>query len=1016
MHRPLLKFLTNMVSTSLFNGKRLSGFFLMFFAFIFSFGIILAESGKEEHSELEPVLESYLSTAPPAFTFFDPFTGLPTTSYVLDTLCPGETMVHCIDVESESTDHNITGVTGNIGTVTLTPFEQPFDSCFSYTAPFSFTGFDTVTVTVDNQLGNSGTVDIIFLITDPNTPIDAGAPQELCNVTTATLSAVDPDPYANSYWIVNSGTGILADNTAPTTTVSNLSFGNNVFIWVQEYPCGNVNFAVTQISVFDGGAPIANAGPDAFLCSDDNSYTMMANDPEFSANGVWEGISGTATVANIFDANTEVTNLGIGVNCFEWNIDNGPCPGGATVDGMCIYVYDSNHPISDAGPDQEICSSDFVQANLSGNTPVDPAVGQWDLISGTGIIDDPLQPNTFVTGCSVGDNLFTWTIDNGPCGLDIDTVVITIYDGDISNVVDAGPDAEYCSPTFNHFMSANSFDYPASGEWSSITAGVGIVDINDPNTEVTNLTIGDNIFIWQTLNGPCDDPLNPVTDTIIVTIYNSAQAVANAGVDLEFCETGLGPVTMTANEAFYPAIGTWSVGDVGTAVFADINDNSTEVTGLSIGDNELIWSIDNGVCSAVSNDTIVITVFPESSSSANAGPDQEFCTPVSTYTMQATAPLYPATGMWTLVSGFGSIVDPTDANTSINGLAPGVSVFRWTILNGPCGGGDNFDEVSITIFDDNALPAEAGPDQEVCTDPINDLIINLSGSALITPQTGTWTLVQGGGTFSDINDPNATVTNPPVGMNIYEWTVVNGPCTGGQGSDQVTITVYPDFQESADAGPDQDVCSNVASATLDANTAIFPSVGTWTVLEGTGAFNDENDPNTIVSGLSVGVNRFLWTVENGACTPNTTSDEVIITVYDASQFDVDAGADQSVCSDINSVDLEGNDPLGPATGVWQTTTTGTGVFDDPTDPNTEVTGMTIGENIFVWVITNGPCLSDITDSVSVFVFDDNAPSADAGANQNLCLDNNSTFLTAQTPIFPATGEWTLVSGSGTICR
>lgn len=63
------------------------------------------------------------------------------------------------------------------------------------------------------------------------------------------------------------------------------------------------------------------------------------------------------------------------------------------------------------------------------------------------------------------------------------------------------------------------------------------------------------------------------------------------------------------------------------------------------------------------------------------------------------------------------------------------------------------------------------------------------------------------------------------------------------------------------AGPDQSVCGS--SATLNATSTL--NTGTWSVLSGTGTFADANNPNTTVSGLTLGSNVFLWAATSDLC-------------------------------------------------------------------------------------------------------------------------------------------------------
>lgn len=1125
----------------------------------------------------------FLSGFNDAFDFEDPVTGLPTTIYQLATLCPGETIDHCIQVVSCAEDHNIINVEGNEGTVVVTPPSSPFDTCFSYTAPFGFVGYDTTTFTVENRFGYSGQLDIVILVIDPDTPINAGVSQELCSpATSGTLTAVNPDPLVTGTWSVLQGGSTLVSPQSPTTTVNNLALGPNTFLWTQDYGC-EVNTSITQITVYDGTAPAANAGPDATLCSSSNQYTMQANNPGVSGTGTWEITTGNATINNINNATASVTNLGIGVNTFEWNIDNGPCPGGATVDIMTITVYNQNAVAANAGPDQSFCSSTFTNANLAGNLPSVPSTGQWTVVSGSGTFANAAVRNTTVSGLGIGANVFRWTINNGPCGSTNDTVTITLFNATIA-AANAGPDAQYCTPTTNHVMAATSVVGPATGTWI-LVSGSGVIQTpSSPTSAISNLGIGTNVFRWTVSNGPCAAP--PNFDTVTITIFNANIPAANAGSDQEFCSDGFvsaqlaasavslpgtgswsvtagsgtfsnqnsststvsglstgtntfqwtvnnGPcgnssdqitiilydasvedadagadaeyctpttshvmagnavtfpasglwtlisgagtinspssattnvsnlgvgdnvfrwtvsngvcsvsdfdeVTITiynqnqtaaaagpdqefcsglfsstnlaANTANYPASGSWSVVS-GTGTFVNALSPTTSVSGLSLGNNIFQWTIDNGPCGPATSDAVTIVLFDENQEPAAAGPDASFCSPTSTYVMQATAAIAPAVGTWTLVAGTGTINSINNPNSAISGLGIGENIFRWNVDNGACPGAANFDEMSIFIYDENTPLADAGPDQEFCFNPASPLSTTMDASPAIFPGSGTWTLIQGSGVIADASDPNTEISALGIGENIFEWTVTNGPCIPPNSSDQVSILVYNPFQDSSDAGADVEICSDQSDVTLTANTPEHPSFGTWTVTAGSGVFTDINDPTATVSGMSIGLNTFRWTVDNGPCNSDT-NDSMTITVFDVNAPNADAGTDQEICSDQVTVFLDGSNSVFPGVGTWSVIL-GSGIFSDVNDDLSTVTGLSIGENIFQWTIDNGPCPSGITtDTVSIFVFDEDAPAANAGPDQQICTPTTSATLAANTPVYPATGQWTVVSGSG----
>ena len=93
------------------------------------------------------------------------------------------------------------------------------------------------------------------------------------------------------------------------------------------------------------------------------------------------------------------------------------------------------------------------------------------------------------------------------------------------------------------------------------------------------------------------------------------------------------------------------------------------------------------------------------------------------------------------------------------------------------------------------------------------------------PGSGTWTVISGAATFSDINDANATASNLGIGENILQWTIDNGPCSSTGEFDQVSITIYDETTPDADAGDDQERCiDDIIGVVLNATAVNAPSL------------------------------------------------------------------------------------------------------------------------------------------------------------------------------------------------
>ena len=64
----------------------------------------------------------------------------------------------------------------------------------------------------------------------------------------------------------------------------------------------------------------------------------------------------------------------------------------------------------------------------------------------------------------------------------------------------------------------------------------------------------------------------------------------------------------------------------------------------------------------------------------------------------------------------------------------------------------------------------------------------------------------------------------------------------------------------------------------------------------------------------------------------------------------------------------------------------TGTIADPGSPTSAISGLGVGNNVFRWTITNGPCANPVTfDQVTIQVFDQNVPTANAGPDQDCAL-------------------------------
>ena len=240
---------------------------------------------------------------------------------------------------------------------------------------------------------------------------------------------------------------------------------------------------------------------------------------------------------------------------------------------------------------------------------------------------------------------------------------------------------------------------------------------------------------------------------------------------------------------------------------------------------------------------------------ANAGFGGETC---SDY-FALSASTNVGSGYWNPVSNpenFEFIPSNSDPNAIVSVEEYGTHNFTWTVENGVCSSSET---IAVTF---RQIPAvNAGKDSIICTGNSIQLDANGSGDFLWNPDT----------IFNDnaISNPLVTPT---------ETTVLTLRLTDQFGCvnyDDLTVTVRN--PPIPNAGNDQELYHEFITD-LDAKVENDFETGFWSLMEGEGIISDSLNPETMVTELSLGLNKFLWTVSNEVCP--TTVDSVSIIVND----------------------------------------------------------------------------------------------------------------------------------------
>ncbi len=246
----------------------------------------------------------------------------------------------------------------------------------------------------------------------------------------------------------------------------------------------------------------------------------------------------------------------------------------------------------------------------------------------------------------------------------------------------------------------------------------------------------------------------------------------------------------------------------------------------------------------------------------------------------------------------------------------------------------------------------------------------------------------------------STVPLPSTAGTGYRIRVVssNPTYTGIVSASILTLNLSPG---TALAGANQSVCGT--TATLAANSATN-GTGTWSVISGSAVLSSSTNPSAAVSNLSSSLTVLRWSLGNTGCTTSTST----LSIYAAQPpSTASAGVSQTAC--LNTTTINASAPS-IGTGSW-TLISGSGTIQLPTSATTAVNNLGVGNNVFMWTISNAPCPSS-SATLQVNHSGSITP-ANAGPDLNLC--STTATLSGNVP-GTGTGQWSVITGSAIISQ
>ncbi len=404
-------------------------------------------------------------------------------------------------------------------------------------------------------------------------------------------------------------------------------------------------------------------------------------------------------------------------------------------------------------------------------------------------------------------------------------------------------DNEICQSQTGLVYSITPIANADSYVWT-VPAGFNIISGDNSNeiTIATDLTASDGNISVYSVNGCGNSESSPAS---FITVNNMPGPAQNLSGPPAICLNQKG-VVFTVDVIPYATQYVWDI-PVGGTIVAGQNTRQIVVDFdySAVDDDITVYGTND--CGDGNSATISFIV--NSLPTVSAGLDQNLCD--NQTILEGNVPAAGNVGIWELYEGAADITNANQYNSGVTLLGSGNNILVWKITDAnTC---INTDTVNIL---NNTLHVDAGHDQIICS--------KTATLQALEPLTGgTWKVISGSGFFANPNSSSTTVSSLSQNDNVFVWEFTNNGCIS---SDQVTIT--NDLPLIPNGGMDQVIPSDQAN--LDASQPEAGTIGTWSIVSGSGTFDFPNNRDAIVSGLSPGVNILAWTVQRNACTLTDT--------------------------------------------------------------------------------------------------------------------------------------------------
>lgn len=386
----------------------------------------------------------------------------------------------------------------------------------------------------------------------------------------------------------------------------------------------------------------------------------------------------------------------------------------------------------------------------------------------------------------------------------------------------------------------------------------------------------------------------------------------------------------------------------------------------------------------------------------NAGFDMLLCSDNININLSGSVSGGASTGVWTTPDGTGTFTNPTSLSTGYVLSAADSSKNTITFVLTSTGNCLPVSDTVIAYISKSPI-VNAGLDVTMCANNVTPVAL----SGYFNYCLGAVWAGGNGGSYGNIGSANTTYTPSAADISSGQVLITYSSTASVFGCPNVVDSLYLYFTPApvVNAGPDMVICSNTPKVSLSGTVGGGSTTGVWSS-SGSGVFNPSSTTlNTQYQFSSAdqaqtSITIHLTSTANGLC--NSVDDSLVITITPAPL--VDAGIDDTICSNMGFIQLNGAVSQGASAGTWSSIG-GTGAFGNTTVLNTTYSmssADTAAGSVTILLTSTGGSCPPVVDTV-VYVIE-RAPVVVAGNDVNVCWNENITLNGVITG-FTNTGIW-----------